>query len=168
MMKIIVILWLSLAAIYSLIVPQQDRGYGFGDDSGISTEGEKRAASLIRDPLILEGWKFIYHSDTSIDLQEGSAITAKDLASFLVENSIPVEWGSDGICNGSSCSQLYCGGQGTCVYQDGSPGTDPIYHNASIRDRTNGQLSRVVDDLKNEIFHRMQPFGLVKSTQLEE
>lgn len=79
-----------------------------------------------------------------------------------------MEWGSDSICNGSSCSRLYCSGQGICVYEDGRPGADLIYLNASIRNQTNGQLPRVVDDLAHEIFHRMQPFGLVKSTQLDE
>jgi hypothetical protein len=122
----------------------------------------------IQDPLILDGWNYLDSLEEPVTLWDGNTLTGKALAQFLRAEQVPVIWGSDEVCGGSSCSRQYCAPDGACSYEDGQPGIDPIYINTGARDQKVGQTARVAKELAHEAFHRMQPFGLSKITQFEE
>lgn len=136
--------------------------------SGNQATAQAAAAPAIQDNLILEGFNTLRNRKDPIRLNNGETLSGEKLAQFLLEKQIPVVWGSDSICSGSSCSKMYCSNAGVCSYEDGKPGIDPIYLNAGIKDQTSGQKSRLMRELAHEIYHRMQPFGKVKITQFEE
>jgi hypothetical protein len=131
-------------------------------DKGINTRVP------IQDPVILEGWNYLHTLEDPIALWDGKTLTGKALAEFIKDSQIPVVWGNAAICEGGSCSRLYCHPDGACNYEDGNPGIDPIYLNAGIRNQTNQQVVRAAAELAHEAFHRMRPFGQGKATQLEE
>jgi len=110
----------------------------------------------------------LYSLQEPVSLWNGEVVTGKDLAQFLLDAQIPVVWGSDDICGGSSCSRQYCSMDGDCSFENGQPGIDPIYINSGVRDQTTDRAARLVDELAHEIFHRTQPFGTGPDTQLEE
>lgn len=122
----------------------------------------------IQDALILEGWTTLRSLKEPVQLGDGMVVSGESLAQFLLESQIPVVWGHDGICGGGSCSKLYCGQDGSCSYEDGQPGIDPIYVNPNIRTQEVGKMQRLVGELAHEIYHRMRPFGTGTITQVEE
>lgn len=121
----------------------------------------------IQDEYILEGWNYLRSLREPV-VANGMVMSGENLARFLVENQIPVVWGSDEICGGSSCSRMYCAPDGNCSYEDGKPGIDPIYLNPAILTQDVGQVDRLVGELAHEIYHRMHPFGYGMISQIEE
>ena len=144
----------------------------FGKPLQVSAGTEKNdsanAPVNIQDPLILKAWDYLDTLEEPVTLWDGSTLTGKSLAHFLRASQIQVVWDEEGVCRGSSCSLQYCDSSGTCGYEDGKPGLDPIYLNPGARDQKVGQTSRITAELAHEIFHRMQPFGEVKISQFEE
>ena len=126
-----------------------------------------RLSFIIQDPQLQQGWELLNQHTELIQLPDGRSLSGHTLAQFVLENGIPVQWDAQNICKGSSCSKKYCA-DGVCDYEDGLPGVDPIYLNASIRDLGGERMSRTVESMAHEIFHRMQPFGLGKTTLFEE
>lgn len=124
-------------------------------------------APAIQDVLILEAWNTLYNLKDTLRAN-GVALSGEDLARFLLEQHIPVVWGSDEICGGSSCSRLYCTLDGKCSYEDGSAGVDPIYLNQGILSMSSGQKTRLLRELAHEAYHRTRPLGSGKVTQIEE
>lgn len=137
-------------------------------NAGVETKQANNLQVVIQDPLILKAWNTLNSLEEPVVLWDGKALTGKALAQFLLAEQIPVVWGSDDICKGSSCSRLYCAADGACAYDDGQPGVDPIYLNPGARDQQAGQNARVARELAHEAFHRLQPFGQVNITQFEE
>jgi hypothetical protein len=122
----------------------------------------------IQDELILAGWDALHSMTEPVQLADGMVVSGESLAQFLVESQIPVVWGSEAICGGSSCSKQYCTLDGDCSFEDGQPGIDPIYLNNAIRSQSTGMIERLARELGHEAFHRMQVFGSGKITQIEE
>lgn len=122
----------------------------------------------IQEALILQGWDLLRSKKELIQVGDGMVLSGESLAMYLVENQIPVVWGSEAICGGSSCSRMYCGPDGNCSYEDGQPGIDPIYLNPAIRTQGVGMMERLAGELAHEAYHRMLPFGSEKISQLEE
>jgi len=122
----------------------------------------------MEDELILAGCMYLYSLQDPFRLPDGILTSGNSLAQFTLEQHIPVVWGSDEVCGGSSCSQQYCTLDGDCSYEDGRPGIDPIYLNAAIRSQGSGAMERLARELGHEAFHRMRFFGSGKITQLEE
>jgi hypothetical protein len=123
----------------------------------------ERLPRAIRDPQLLAAWIELYNHTESIALWDGSSLTGRDLAQYVLDNRIPIVWDVDGICHGSSCSVLACTESG-CTYMDQAPGVDPLY----IRPTLQGDAAGTLNALAHEIFHRTQPFGAVADTQFEE
>ncbi len=126
------------------------------------------AAETIQDPLIIDGLNHLSKQTDPIHLPNGDSISGADLAQFIIDSHIPLEWGSDEICGGGSCSHMYCSADGDCSYDDGKPGIDPIYLNPSIQEQNIGMIDRLASELAHEAFHRMRYFGNAKISQLEE
>jgi len=122
----------------------------------------------IQDELILAGWNALHSMRKPIQVGDGVVVSGESLAQFLVESQIPVVWGSEAICGGSSCSKQYCTLDGDCSFEDGQPGIDPIYLNSAIRSQSTGMIERLARELGHEAFHRMQVFGSGVITQIEE
>jgi len=145
--------------------------FGFTSCANLGSAQAKDPANetpAIQDSLILEGWNALRNLKNPIPMGDGEALSGEKLAQFLLEQQIPVVWGSDTICSGSSCSQLYCSSDGRCSYEDGNPGIDPIYLNPAIQTQTSGQKSRLARDLAHEIYHRTRPFGNGMTSHIEE
>lgn len=122
----------------------------------------------IQDPLIQEGWNNLRSRQEPIRLPNGDVINGQLLADFIITNQIPVVWGSEDICGSSSCSFLYCYSDGSCSYENGQPGVEPIYINPAVRYQDVGQMLRLAKEIAHEAFHRMQYFGQVNDSRLEE
>jgi hypothetical protein len=122
----------------------------------------------IQDPLIQEGWNNLRSRQEPIQLPNGDVINGQLLADFIFTNQIPVVWGSEDICRGSSCSILYCYSDGNCSYENGQSGVAPIYLNPAIHTQGVGKMARLTQELAHEAFHRMQYFGLKSDSLLEE
>jgi hypothetical protein len=147
---------------------------GIASTPFFASEGKQpRAASTgqdspIKDPLILEGWSSLRSHQEPFQLPNGEMISGQVLADFIVNNQIPVVWGSEDICGGSSCSIMYCSPDGDCTYENGQPGIEPIYINPAVQTQGVGKMARLTQELAHESFHRMQYFGLKSDSQLEE
>jgi hypothetical protein len=131
-------------------------------------ENVESQATLIQDPFIIDGLNYLSSKTDPIQLPNGDSLSGAALVQFIVNSHIPVLWGSDEICGGSSCSRMYCSPDGNCSYEDGQPGIDPIYINPSIKSQSVGMLDRLANELAHEAFHRMRYFGSVKISQYEE
>jgi hypothetical protein len=123
--------------------------------------------STIHDPVLLEGWIHLYHHREPVQLADGSTVSGRDLAQFIIDQSIPVVWDTDQKCEIASCSLLYCE-QDTCKYEDGLPGVDPIYISLDIQSMEEAKMNFLVGTLAHEIFHRTAPYGKVWPTLYEE
>jgi hypothetical protein len=133
-----------------------------------AVEANQAQLPAIQDELILDGWNTLREMKEPIQLGDGIVVSGESLAHFLVESQIPVVWGSEEICGGSSCSKQYCTLDGVCSFEDGQPGIDPIYINPAVRSQGIGRIDRLARELGHEAFHRMQVFGSGKITQIEE
>jgi len=136
-------------------------------NSANANQGQRQTPA-IQDELILAAWAELSSMKETIQIGDGVAVSGESLAQFLVESQIPVVWGSDEICDGSSCSKQYCTLGGECSFEDGQPGIDPIYLNSAVRAQGSGRLERLVRELGHGSFHRMGFFGSGVITRVEE
>ncbi len=132
-----------------------------------SQPASARLSVIIQDPLLQQGWELLNRHTELVKLPDGRSLNGHTLAQFALENTIPVQWDKQNVCKGSSCSKKYCA-DGVCDFEDGLPGVDPIYLNFSIRDLGEERTSRIIESMAHEIFHRLQSFGLGKTTLYEE
>ena len=117
----------------------------------------------IQDATLLEAWIRLYNHQDPIRLWDGSSLTGRSLAEYLLDHGIPVVWDTGNVCGNGSCSVKACSA-GTCSYDDGKPGVAPIYVRTAERD----DMPALVATLAHETFHRTQPFGPVGDTRFEE
>ncbi len=117
----------------------------------------------IRDPELLEAWIRLYNRPGPIFQWDGSLLTGKGLAQFIVDHAIPILWDREKKCHGGACSIRYCDDR-TCTYDGPYPGADPIYIPPILRDDPRG----LEGTLAHEIYHRLEPFGDVRDTLFEE
>ncbi len=117
----------------------------------------------LKDPTLLEAWIRLYNHNEPLELWDGSTLTGRNLAQFLLDEGIPLVWDVQGRCRNGTCSFQYCPTE-TCTYEDGQPGVDPIY----IFPAHAADMPTLVATLAHESFHRMQLFGPVHDTRFEE
>ncbi len=117
----------------------------------------------ITDPLLLAAWLHIYQERADVQPEGSASVSGRSLAQFLRQQAIPVVWDTENVCKGGSCSVLHCGGE-RCTFADGRPSVAPIY----IARAQGADLQSLTRTLAHEIFHRTQPFGLVRGTRYEE
>src|SRR5688572_13134726 len=115
------------------------------------------------DPTLIEAWIRLYNHNEPLELWDGTILTGRDLAQFLLDQAIPLVWDIQGRCHNASCSFQYCAGD-TCTYEDGQPGVNAIY----IFPAQAADMPTLVSTLAHESFHRMQLFGQVHDTRFEE
>ena len=122
----------------------------------------------MRRPLLRWAAPFsITNHQEPIQLWDGSTLTGRDLAQYLLDRAIPVVWDTGRACAGGNCSVRYCDGD-ACSFDDRlHPGVKPIYL-APITEPHGANMQFLVGTLAHEIFHRTQPFGAVKDTKFEE
>jgi hypothetical protein len=122
--------------------------------------------AAITDPTLLEAWVRLYNYQDPIKLWDGSSLTGRSLAEYLLAHGIPVVWDTGKVCGGGSCSLISCapGPVGPCNYANTQSGVAPIY----VRTAERGDMPALVDTLAHETFHRTQPFGAVPDTRFEE
>ena len=125
--------------------------------------------STIQDPRLLEAWIRLYNHQETVQLSNGSTLTGRDLAQFLLDQSIPVMWDTNQVCGAASCSVRYAHEKkGTWDFEDGKPGADPIFINPTYKTQDEHLMERLVGTLAHEAFHRTLPFGKVRDTLYEE
>ena len=121
----------------------------------------------IQDPMLLEAWVRLYNHQEPIQLWDGSSVTGRQLAQYALDHALPVEWDTDRVCSGGSCSLHNCG-QGVCTFDDQlRPGVSPIYI-GPVDPYDPNRMQFLVGTLAHEIFHRTSPFGAVPDTKFEE
>ena len=128
-----------------------------------ATPSSTSQQSLIQDPQLVAAWESLDAIQTTALDWKNQSLTGHELAQFLLERSIPVQFDFDEKCHGSSCSIRYCAGT-VCDFEDGNPGVDPIYISMKLK----GDPDRLVRALAHEIYHRTEPFGNVRDTLFEE
>ena len=122
----------------------------------------------IEDAMLLEAWVRLYNHTEPVALWDGSTLSGRVLAQFVVVSGLPVVWDTAGVCGGGSCSQHFCvTGKDVCDFEDGQPGIDPIYIKPMAQPFGAG-MQDLVSTLAHEIYHRTQPFGAVHDTRFEE
>jgi hypothetical protein len=120
----------------------------------------------LQDEEFIGAWMLLDQNTEPIQLWDGRILTGHDLAQFVDDHDILVRWGSEEICNGNSCSQLYCV-NGVCTKFHEKLGSNPIYITPTLKGRKD-KMNELVDAMAHEIFHYIQPFGLVDNTVFEE
>ena len=128
-----------------------------------ATPPQSSQPTTIQDPSLIEAWNILNDNQENALDWDNHMITGHELAKYILERSIPVQFDTEGICQGSSCSVRYCAGD-VCDFEDGNPGIDPIYISLKLKD----DPERLVRALMHEIYHRMEPFGNVRDTLFEE
>jgi hypothetical protein len=123
----------------------------------------QKLPAAIQDATLLEAWIRLYNHQDPIQLWDGSSLTGRGLAEYLLDHGIPVVWDTGNVCGGGSCSVKHCA-RDTCTYGGGKPGVGPIY----VRTAERADMPALVATLAHETFHRTQPFGPVADTRFEE
>jgi len=159
---------ISSLAGWQLLSGEAHKAQAAGEAEQMGAISQPAQSPAIQDELILDGWNTLRGMKEPIQLGDGVVVSGESLAQFLVDSQIPVVWGSEAICGGSSCSKQYCTLDGDCSFEDGQPGIDPIYLNSAIRSQSSRMIERMARELGHEAFHRMQVFGSGKITQIEE
>src|SRR5712692_3864942 len=58
----------------------------------------------IQDATLLEAWVRLYNHQDPIGLWDGSSLSGRSLAEYLLDHGIPVVWDTGNVCGNSSCS----------------------------------------------------------------
>jgi len=124
--------------------------------------------SEIKDPILLAAWVVLYNHIEPVRLYAGMTLNGRSLAEFAREKNIPVLWGSDEICNGSSCARRITCASLACLQEYQEQPIQPIYVKAQLKEPGEKQLSYLVKVLAHEIYHQTLPFGPVKTSLYEE
>jgi hypothetical protein len=120
----------------------------------------------IRDPLLLAGWVYLYNQERKFELWDGSLLSGRMLAQYVLDHNVSILWGSPDICHGISCSPKPVCAEESCDALDLQLG--PIYITASLKKISDGEITKLVDQMAHEIFHYTEPFGWVSDTLFEE
>ena len=122
----------------------------------------------IEDPHILAAWIYLYNQTAPIIVHDGSSLTGRSLAETVLNQNIPVQWGSDEICNGNSCSKRFICEDADCIENFQAEKVYPIYISQRYQDTTNITLARLAGSLAHELYHHQLPFGPVDTSLYEE
>jgi hypothetical protein len=120
--------------------------------------------SPIQDPLLQQAWERLNALTEPVQLPDGSILTGHDLAQFILNKNIPIEWDENNVCGGNSCSVRYhVHGKTTYTHDE-----QPIYIRLALKAEATGQMSLLVESMAHEIFHYTEPFGQVDDSLYEE
>jgi hypothetical protein len=107
----------------------------------------------ITDPLLMQGWITLYNRQDAIELWDGATISGRQLALYVIDQSVEITWNRSKKHNGSWVDR-------------GKTGI--VYIDPEIRTQADGQLTSLVELLAHELFHHTTPFGQQKDTLYEE
>jgi hypothetical protein len=107
----------------------------------------------IQEPLLMKGWIALYNRQDPVGLWDGYIISGRQLAEYVIEQEVEVKWNTNPSYTGS--------------WVDRS-GTGNVYITPEFKDQTEGQMTRLIEILAHELFHRTAPFGKVSTTLYEE
>jgi len=122
----------------------------------------------IEDPFLLAAWVHLYNQTAPIQVQDGYTVSGRVLAEYVLANDIEIQWSSDEICRGNSCSQQPVCPDATCVANFKRKAHLPIYISPRYREYTPEMLVKLSGSLGHELYHYQLPFGPVKSSLFEE
>lgn len=131
-------------------------------------ETPDRLPGKITDPLLLAAWVYLYNQVEPIEIHAGETITGRKLALYALENKVPVEWGSDEVCRGNSCSfRVMCEDE-KCVAKYHSKKVNTLYMSQRYNEATVEMLPNLAGSLAHELYHHGLPFGPVRTALYEE
>jgi hypothetical protein len=110
--------------------------------------------TTVQDPLLLEGWIYLYNRTQTCTLWDGTSLTGQQLAQYVVDNNVTITWNSDPAYGESS-------------WVDRGE-TDIVYINPGLQTSTELRMVNLVGTMAHEMFHRTTPFGQVEGTLYEE
>jgi hypothetical protein len=118
--------------------------------------------TTIQDPLLLKGWLTLYDQQEAIQMPDGSSLSGRVLAQFVIDHAIQMLWAPADNNSHSSYSVQ------NCINDFCTKENEPIYFSPSIATQEGDPLSWLVECMAHEIYHEMQPFGQVRDTLFEE
>ena len=122
----------------------------------------------ITDPHLLVAWIYLYNQVEPFPIHDGSMLTGRELAMVIIEQNVPVTWGSEPICHGNSCAIRFMCNNMECVENYTPDQVYPIYIAQRYQDTEKITLARMAGSLAHELYHHLSPFGPVPSSLYEE
>jgi hypothetical protein len=131
-------------------------------------ETPERLPAKITDPLLLAAWVYLYNQVEPIEIHNDETTSGRQLALYALENNVPVEWGSDEICRGNSCSFRAMCEDEKCVTKYRSKKVNALYLSLRYHEATAEMLPNLAGSMGHELYHHQLPFGPVKTALYEE
>jgi hypothetical protein len=128
----------------------------------------ERLPAKISDPLLLAAWVYLYNQTDAITIHDGETISGHELAVYALEREVPVEWGSDEICRGNSCSVRKICKNIWCVKTSLNTKVATIYVSQRYYETTPEAIAMIAGTMGHELYHHQLPFGPVYSSLYEE
>lgn len=126
----------------------------------------ERLPAAIRDPLLLAGWVCLYNQQEPLPAWDGTALSGRTLAQYVLDHNVQVRWNTRNECGGDSCAPRPVCKAAPCPAP--VENSRPILVTTWYREHGAGHLPRLAGTLAHEIFHHMLPFGSVEDTLYEE
>jgi hypothetical protein len=120
----------------------------------------------ISDPVILDAWVALYNLQQPIPLWNGTTLTGRQLAQYVLDRNIQISWSSPDACpNGNSCAPRPVCPNGQCPAGTQS---NRVYITTELKKDAPDRAQRLLGTLAHELYHSTAPFGYVDTTQVEE
>ena len=110
--------------------------------------------TTIQDPLLLEGWIYLYNSTKTCQMWDGHTLSGQQLAQYVIDQNVVITWSTNPAYSDSSWVDR--------------GNTDIVYLNPELQKPVDTQMVSMVNIMAHEMFHRTTPFNQVGDTLYEE
>jgi hypothetical protein len=132
---------------------------------GLNLKNSTNAATIhIHDPLLRQAWDQLNSFTEPIQLPDRTIISGHDLAQYILQNHIEINWDENNVCKGSSCSVRYYDAEKSIFTHRGQP----IYIRVSLKAESPDRIQLLVQTMAHEIFHYIEPFSQDGDSLYEE
>lgn len=128
----------------------------------------EKLPAKISDPLLLTAWVYLYNLSEPITIYNGQTTSGRELAEYARTQRVPIQWGSDDICRGNSCSVRPTCPDAACVAKFKNNKTITIYLSQRYQENSTEMLRNLAGSMAHELYHHTLPFGPVKTSLYEE
>jgi hypothetical protein len=128
----------------------------------------QKLPNTVRDELLLTAWVYLYNQNEPFQMWDGSTLTGRQLAQFIIDYKIEVKWGLEEICHNNSCTPRPVCQTNQCLEDYKEIGDYPIYIALRYQDTQVEDLPFLAGSLAHETYHHTEPHGKVSSTLFEE
>jgi len=144
----------------------RESAWKYLDSQPITLSMPDELPTTINDPLLMAAWIYIYNQENPFEIWDGSLVSGRMLAEYVLNNKVPVLWSTPEHCNGNSCTpRLFCAEE-PC--SEKYPEVTSIYLTPTLKKISGAEITKLVDQMAHEIFHHTKQFGWVADTTYEE